>query len=45
MCPEKGSRAGRGPGAQVSRGAAEGAGVVSSGEKEAQVDPYHSTTT
>jgi len=41
-CPKKGFKAAEGSGAQVLKGAAEGTGVVQSGEEEAQGRPYHS---
>ena len=40
MCPEKGNETGEGSGAQVLLGAAERAGIVQSGEKEAQGRPH-----
>ena len=40
MCPEKGNKTGEGSGAQVLRGAAEGAGIIYSGEEEAQGRPH-----
>ena len=39
MCPEKGNETGEGSGAQILWGAAEGAGIVQSGEEEAQGKP------
>ena len=39
-CPEKGNKAGEGSGAQALGGMAEGAGIVQSGEEEAQGRPY-----
>ena len=39
-CPEKGNEAGEGSGEQVRWGAAEGTGVVQSGEEEAEGEPY-----
>ena len=41
-CPEKSNKSGEGSVAQVLGGAAEGAGIVQSGEEEAQGRPYHS---
>ena len=42
MCPEKGSKAGEGSGAQVFKGVTEGTGVVQCGEEEAQGRSYSS---
>ena len=38
--PEKGNKDGEGSGAQLLRGAAEGTGIVQSGEEEAQGRPH-----
>ena len=38
MCPEKGNKDGEGSGIQVLCRAAEGTGIVESGEEEAQVE-------
>jgi len=40
VSPGKGNNAGKGSGEQVLGGAAEGAGIVRSGEEEAQGRPY-----
>ena len=40
MCPGKGNKTGEGSGAQVLWGAAEGAGILSSGKEEAQERPH-----
>ena len=39
-CPEKGNKTGEGSGPQISWGPAEGAGIVQSGEEEAQRRPH-----
>jgi len=40
MCPEKGNKTGEGSGAQILGEVAEGAGIVQSGEEEAQGRRY-----